>query len=58
MIADTQEKSFEDNASANAMQRRRGSMMDVVTIWKSDEINNIGHTLLRVINGTYVNQEE
>ncbi len=55
LIADTQEKSFYDNAPVNAMQRRRGSMMDVVTIWKPDEVNNIGHTLLRVINGSYVN---
>lgn len=56
LIADTQEKSFYDNAPVNAIQRRRGSMMDVVTIWKSDEINNIGHTLLRVINGNYASE--
>lgn len=55
LIADTQEKDFYDNAPVNAMQRKRGSMMDVVTIWKPDEINNIGHTLLKVINGSYVN---
>ena len=58
LIADTQEKSFFDNAPVNAMQRRRGSMMDVVTIWKPNEISNIGHTLLKVINGSYVNEEE
>jgi len=58
LIADTQEKSFYDNAPVNAMQRKRGNMMDVVTIWKLAEINNIGHTLLKVINGTYVNREE
>ncbi len=58
LIADTQEKSFYDNAPINALQRKRGSMMDVVTIWKPDEINNIGHTLLKVINGTYVSEEE
>ena len=58
LIADTKEKNFYDNAHVNAMQRRRGSMMDVVTIWKPDEINNIGHTLLKVINDNYVNEEE
>ena len=58
LIADTQERSFYDNAPVNAMQRKRGSMMDVVTIWKPDEISNIGHTLLKVINGTYVSEEE
>ena len=57
LIADTQEKDFYDTAPVNAMQRRRGNMMDVVTIWKPDEINNIGHTLLKVINGTYVTEE-
>lgn len=58
LVADTQEKSFYDNAPINAMQRKRGSMMDVVTVWKSDEINDIGHTLLRIINGNYVGEEE
>lgn len=58
MVADTQEKPFYTSAPVNAMQRRRGNMMDVVTIWKPDEINNIGHTLLKVINGTYVSEED
>lgn len=58
LIADTQEKSFYDNAPVNAMQRKRGNMMDVVAIWKPDEINNIGHTLLKVINGNYMFEEE
>ena len=58
LIADTQEKSFYDNAPVNAMQRKRGKMMDIVTIWKPDEINNIGHTLLKVINGKYVSEED
>lgn len=58
LIADTQERPSSANASINAMQRHRGKIMDVVTIWRSDEINNIGHTLLKVINGTYVNEED
>lgn len=58
LIADTQEKSFYTSAPVNAMQRRRGNMMDVITIWRPDEINNIGHTLLKVINGTYSIEED
>jgi serine/threonine protein kinase len=58
LIADTKEYSYYDSAPVNDMQRKRGSMMNVVTIWKPDEINNIGHTLLKVINGTYVSAEE
>ena len=57
LIADTQERSFYDSAPVNAMQRRRGSMMNVVTIWKPEEISNIGHTLLKVMNGNYLEQE-
>lgn len=41
MIAYAQEKSFYDNAPVNAMQRKRGNMIDVVTIWKPDEITAI-----------------
>lgn len=58
LIADTQEKSYYDSASINSMQRKRGSMMNVVTIWKTDEIKNIGHTLLKIINGKYVSEEK
>ena len=32
-------------------------MMDVVTIWRPEEIRDIGHTLLRIINGTYMREE-
>ena len=58
LIADTQEKPFYTSAPVNAMQRRRGNMLDVVTIWRPEEISNIGHTLLKVINGTYVDEED
>ena len=58
LVADTQEKPFYTSTPVNAMQRRRGNMMDVVTIWRPDEINNIGHTLLKVINGTYASEED
>ena len=57
LIADTQEKPYYDSTPVNAMQRKRGGMINVVTIWKPDEISNIGYTLLRVINGKYLNDE-
>lgn len=57
LIADTQEQSFYDHAPINAMQRKCGSMIDVVTVWKPNEISNIGHTLLKIINGNYVQEE-
>ncbi len=56
LIADTREKDFYDSTSVNDMQRGRGNMMDIITIWKPDEINNIGQTLLKIINGDYVNK--
>ena len=57
LVVDTQEKNFPDIAAANALQRKRGSMMNVVTVWKPDEISDIGHTLLRIADGTYVSEE-
>ena len=53
LIADTQEKENTETARMNELQRTRGEMMDVITIWKKAEIENIGHTLLRIINGKY-----
>lgn len=53
LVADTREKWFYNNAKDNEMQRKRGNMMDVVTIWDKDEINHIGQTLWQVIQGTY-----
>jgi hypothetical protein len=58
LIADTQEKSYYDSAAVNDMQRQRGGMMGVITVWKKDEIGNIGETLLRIIDGKYEKQEE
>lgn len=52
LIADAQE------THENEIQKMRGEMMDVVTIWNRDEINDIGNTLMKVINGTYQNMEE
>ena len=53
LIADTQERESSEAAQLNEMQRMRGSMMNVITIWKQEEIENIGHTLLKIINGKY-----
>lgn len=58
LIADTQEQPEYASAVVNDMQRERGNMMDIVTIWKKDEINNIGHTLLKIINGKYESKRE
>ena len=58
LIADTQEKDQYDRAAVNTAQRRRGNMLNIVTIWKPDEINNIGQTLLRIVKGTYDKMEE
>ena len=53
LVADTQEEGWPDIASANAVQRKRGSMLHVVTVWKPEEISDIGNTLLRIAEGTY-----
>lgn len=53
LIADTQERSGGDSAEINELQRRRGEMMDVVTVWKKEDIDNIGHTLTRIIKGEF-----
>ena len=58
LVADTQEKSYYDNAPINTIQRKRGDMMDVITVWKPEEISNIGHTLLRIMNENYVSKEK
>lgn len=58
LIADTQEQSLNDDIALNVMQRQRGNMMNVITIWKSNDINNIGHTLVKVIKGEYESEVE
>lgn len=55
LIADTQEFGF--RASQNSRQRSRGRSLDVVTIWKEEEIRQIDRTLLRVLNNTYHSDE-
>jgi hypothetical protein len=53
LIADTEEDEDDETACVNSMQRARGDMMGVVTIWKKTDISNIGNTLMRVLNGKY-----
>lgn len=57
LIADTEEKPSYDTVPGNMQQRSRGSKMDIITIWDRNEINNIGHTLLQVMNGDYKQKE-
>ncbi|MCD7854279.1 MAG: hypothetical protein LUG66_01520 [Clostridiales bacterium] len=49
LIADTMEKDSRDNALNNTMQRKRGDMIDVVTVYNRRDIANIGDTLLKLI---------
>ena len=52
LIADTHENENRDN-SANEMQRKRGEMMGVYTIFDRNEINNIDKTLRKILSGKY-----
>ena len=52
LIADTHEREDWDN-SVNEMQRERGNMMGVVTVYERDDISNIDVTLRRILNGKY-----
>lgn len=52
LIADTHEREERDN-SLNEMQRERGEMLGVYTIYERDEINNIDATIRRILNGKY-----
>lgn len=53
LIADTQERAKDDRAMVNEIQRERGKMLEVITVWKHDEIRNIGKILLDIMNGCY-----
>ena len=57
LVADTRECRFYDSAARNQTQRERGAQMGVITIWDQKEIDDIGNTLLRVIQGDYVPKE-
>lgn len=53
LIADTQERAGGDFVAINEMQRQRGDMMEVITVSDPAEIQNIGKTLLAILDGTY-----
>lgn len=44
--------------AGNSMQIRRGKFMDVITVYKRDEVNNIGSILKSIINGKYTAEDE
>lgn len=50
LIADTREKGWEEFAQVNETQRQRGEMLNVATIWRADEIQNIASTLHRLLS--------
>lgn len=54
LVADTREKEWHDIAPLNSSQRERGNTLDVLTIWKQSEINDIGKYLLQALNGSYM----
>lgn len=58
LIADTRERDFYDTTPFNIEQRKRGNMMNIITVWKRNEIDDIGNTLLKIINGEYISKEE
>ena len=53
LVADTQEKEWYDHAPTNTMQRNRGLMLQIITVWQKDEIADIGNTLNAIIEGRY-----
>ncbi len=50
LIADTREKGWEEFAQVNETQRQRGEMLNIATIWRADEINNIASTLHKLLS--------
>ena len=52
LIADTHEKADRDN-SLNEMQRERGEMLGVYTIYDRDEINKIDDTIRKILKDNY-----
>jgi len=57
LIADTQEKPNYDSVEINEAQRKRGGFFEIITIFKPEEIKDIGNTLLKILNKEYVPQK-
>lgn len=58
LIADTLERAGSEFAPVNEMQRQRGQMLDVITVSDPHEIQNIGKTLLSILDGTYETKKQ
>lgn len=50
LVADTIERYFFANAEKNSMQRQRGDMLDVFTVFDSRDIDNIDLVLAKLLN--------
>ena len=48
MIADTREKPWHENAQINDVNRLRGELQNVETIWKLEDIERIDEVLLEI----------
>lgn len=53
LIADTQEQPFYNTVANNTAKRRQGEMTGLITVWDEKEINEIGETLKKIIDGEY-----
>ena len=55
LITDTWDEKHEHwgSAKVNNLQRERGSMLDMVTVWKKEEIENIDGILMQILAGSY-----
>lgn len=53
LVTDTEETPTSKYAQNNAEQRERGNLLGITTVWKKQEIDNIGETLLKIIKGEY-----
>ena len=45
----------DDIRNANDLQRERGKQMNIITVSAWEDIQNIGNTLVKIMNGTYRN---
>ena len=49
LISDTNEEFHQEAVSNNEIQRQRGNLQNVITIWHPDEIDNIDKTLAKLL---------
>ena len=53
LIADTEDQGGDSVSGPNKQEFKRGKMLDVVTVHRLEDIENIGETLQKIIDGTY-----